>query len=179
MSIFSTGLVSAGLLQNKSTSLPSIDKSWNPPTLPSLTNDIPGFQVQFELTGVANSVATFKSFSGLTVSRAVDPLDVGGQNDYSLEFPGRVSYGHIILKSGISVSRYFWDWMVRGEFDGYALAHNFTLSQYDPTINNTIKTWNFINGYPVKYAIESIVKVDRSTNVIETLEISFDTFALA
>jgi phage tail-like protein len=121
----------------------------------------------------------------MSFSREVEPLTVGGENDFGREFPGHVSYGHITFEVGLSSSDFFWKWMKAGDLGGYALAKNFTLVQRRPNpdgaktpedIFQVVKSWDFYNAFPVSWKISDL-GIDNSNNiVIETLELSFDYF---
>ena len=141
------------------------------------------FKVDF---GTA-TVALFQNVTGMSFSREVEPLTVGGENDFGREFPGHVSYGHITFEVGLSSSEFFWKWMKAGDLGGYALAKNFTLVQRRPQpdpekasdpekIFQDVKRWDFFNAFPVSWKISDL-GIDNSQNiVIETLELSFDYF---
>lgn len=146
---------------------------------------IPIYQFVVEIDDV--TVALFQNVSGMSFNREVEPLTVGGENDFGREFPGHVSYGHITLEVGLSSSDFFWKWMKAGDIGGYALTKNFTLVQRRPQpdpekaadpdkIFQVIKSWDFYNAFPVSWKISDL-GIDNSQNiVIETLELSFDYF---
>jgi len=144
---------------------------------------IPIYQFVVEIDDV--TVALFQNVSGMSFSREVEPLTVGGENDFGREFPGHVSYGHITFEVGLSSSDFFWKWMKAGDLGGYAVAKNFTLVQRRPNpdgasapedIFQVIKSWDFYNAFPVSWKISNL-GIDNSQNiVIETLELSFDYF---
>jgi hypothetical protein len=73
---------------------------------------VPSYQFSIEISG--KTVALFQTISGMSVSRKVDPLDVGGENDFGREFPGHVSFAHITLSVGLTSSDFFWKWMMNG-----------------------------------------------------------------
>jgi phage tail-like protein len=131
------------------------------------------------------TVALFQNVKGMSVNRSVDPLTVGGENNFGREFPGHVSFGHITFEVGLSSSDFFWKWMSAGDLDGYALAREFSLVQVRPNpdaegsdIFQVVKTWDFFGAFPVSWKISDLA-ISNSTNiVIETLELSFDYFTL-
>ena len=139
---------------------------------------VPVFQFSIDINGVI--VALFQSISGMSVSRNVESVTVGGQNDTENEFPGQVSYGHVTFNSGLSSSDFFYKWMMHGAEDGSVLKMNFTLQQRRSVTTGyeTVKTWNFENAYPVKWSISELTVDDSDNIVIESLELSFDRFVL-
>jgi phage tail-like protein len=165
-------------------------KELKPPEFSMAEIPIPIYQFAVSIEGT--TVLLFQNVSGMSVSREVEPLSVGGENNYGREFPGHVSYGHVTFEVGLSSSDFFWKWMTGGEYHGYAIPKNITLEQrrpqpdpskLDPTdpesIFEVVKRWNFNNAFPVSWKISDL-GIDNSQNiVIETLELSFDFFELA
>lgn len=179
-----------GLLQKTSTPAAVGSASFAPLHL-SDGEEIPVSIYQFAIymDNPDSPVALFQNVTGMSVTRSVDELTVGGENNFGREFPGHVSYGHITLEVGLSSSDFFWKWMTAGDLDGYAVAKNFTMEQRrhqpDPDgapaeekIWEVVKRWNFENAFPVSWKISDL-NLDNSSNiVIETLELSFDLFTL-
>lgn len=172
-------------LIQKTSSVTPVPNQDPPPFTPlDMTGDEIAIPIyQFVVLIDKATVALFQNVSGMSFSREVEPLTVGGENDFGREFPGHVSYGHITLEVGLSSSDFFWQWMKAGEFDGYVVAKTFTLEQRRPQskedekdVFEVIKTWNFYNAFPVSWKISDL-SIDNSQNiVIETLELSFDYF---
>jgi phage tail-like protein len=170
-----------GLLQKTSTV-----KALASETLTPLSNleeyPVPVYQFSVEIAD--KTVALFQSVSGLSVTRAVDPLSVGGENNFGREFPGHITYGHITLQVGLTSSDFFWKWMMGGQFDGSALAKDFTLVQRRPNpdgddpIFAEVKRWNFKNAFPVNWKISDLSLDNSQKIVMESLELSFDYFEL-
>lgn len=143
---------------------------------------IPVFQFSVVIADIV--VALFQKVSGMSVTRDVEPLDIGGQNDFGTEFPGKVSFGHITFETGLSSSDFFWKWMMEQKEIGFARVMNFDLYQRRSNMSGPkplyedIKHWSFANAFPVSWKISSL-DVDNSKNiVIESLELSFDYFEL-
>lgn len=150
------------------------------PTIAPLTDTdefpVPIFQFSIDINGAI--VALFQSISGMAVSRNVESVTVGGQNDTENEFPGQVSYGHVTFETGLSSSDFFYKWMMHGAEDGSVLKLNFTLIQRRSVATGyeTVKTWDFENAFPVKWSISDLTVNDSEKIVIEKLEVSFDRF---
>lgn len=170
---------SVGLLQTTSSVPPDSSVAGTPLT------DLEEYPVptyQFAVKFGSDIVALFQSVRGISVTREVEPLKVGGENNFGREFPGHVSYGHVTFEVGLTSSKYFWDWMMAGQFDGYASARAFTLIQRRPNpaggspIFEEIYKWNFENAFPVSWKLSDLVLDDSQKIVIESLELSFDYF---
>ena len=145
---------------------------------------VPGQQFSIFMDKLTDPVAIFQSLSGLSVKRKVETFDVGGMNDHGLELPGPLSYGHVTFNIGWTSSTYFWDWMLAGRIDGYAVVKEFTLEQRRPNpasdspIFKTIKTWNFHNAFPVNWSLSALAVDDPGKIAIETIEIAFSNFEI-
>src|ERR1041385_8761388 len=111
-----------GLLQKTSTVKKASSKETKP--LSDLKEfPIPGYQFSMEFG--TEIVALFQSVRGISVSRKVEPVEIGGENGLTREFPGRVSYGHITLEVGLTSSDFFWEWMMDGHLDGFSSKRDF------------------------------------------------------
>jgi phage tail-like protein len=125
-------------------------------------------------------VALFQKVTGLEVERKTADLTEGGHNEYIHEFPGNMSYNHITFQAGLSSSDFFYQWMMAGkESGGYAEGKDFTLEQrfLDPAVDPL--RWDFDGAFPVKWKTSGLSIDDSKSIVIETLELSFNTFLLA
>jgi phage tail-like protein len=136
---------------------------------------------QFSVLMDDQLVALFQTVSGIAVKREVDPLTVGGQNSYTLELPGQVSYDHITLEVGLGSSSFFYDWMMDGQYDGFAHSRDFSLIQRRPDPEGKdyfkiVRRWEFRNAYPVGWKISDLTIDNSESIVIESLELSFDFF---
>ena len=172
-----------GLLQSTSSVTASSD------TTPLPLNDIGEFPIpiyQFSIEMAGKIVALFQGVSGMQVKRKIDELEVGGQNDYGLEFPGQISFSHITFSVGLTSSDLFWKWMMAGTIQGFGVGKDFTLIQRrpnpdlasDPTIFPVVKRWEFKNAFPVSWQLSDLSLDDSSKIAVETLELSFDYFEL-
>lgn len=168
-----------GLIQK-----PSTVKKASPKKVKPLTDlkeyPIPAYQISIEFG--TDVVALFQSIRGISISRAVEPLSVGGENNFAREFPGRVSYGHITLEVGLTSSDFFWEWMMAGQLDGFAARKDFTMIQRRPNpkggspIFKEVLHWNFKNAFPVSWKISDMGVDDSQKIVMESLELAFEYF---
>jgi len=76
----------------------------------------PAWKFYVEVMGVL--VAEFQECSGLSMERDVKEVKEGGTNDFEWLLPGRIKYGPITLKKGITYNRELWRWFRWGMLDG-------------------------------------------------------------
>lgn len=146
---------------------------------------IPNYQFGLQINDI--TVALFQNISGISISREVEPLSVGGENYFGREFPGHISYGHLTLEAGLSHSKFFWEWMKNGEYIGRAYSYPITLVQRRPTppdssssdVFEVIKRWDFFGAFPVSWKISDLGIENSDNIVLESLEVSFDYFELS
>jgi phage tail-like protein len=137
------------------------------------------YQFAIKIDGGSDPVALFQKISGMTVTRGIDELTEGGFNEYTMEFPREFGYNHIIFESGLSSSDFFYKWMMYGKEQGFALGKNFVLEQrFANKPSSEVKSWAFDGAFPVRWSISDLDVTNSNSIVIETLELSFNTFEL-
>jgi phage tail-like protein len=137
------------------------------------------YQFAIKMDGGDVPVALFQKIEGMTVTRNIDELTAGGFNEFTYEFPREFGYNHIVFKSGLSSSDFFYKWMMYGKEQGFALGKKFVLEQR--FANKPIdepKTWAFDGAFPVRWSISDLDVNNSDSIVIETLELSFNFFEL-
>lgn len=113
----------------------------------------------------------FSECSGLEMNLAIEDYKEGGNNGAVLKFPGRVSWGNISLKRGVTQTTALWDWhygFVVGKGkrrDGVIVLMN------ELHVPNNI--WFFRRGLPLKYSGPSMNAAQNSV-AIEALEIAHE-----
>jgi phage tail-like protein len=151
------------------------------PALKPLTDfeEMPIPAYQFSIEFGTDTMALFQNISELEVKRETETVIEGGLNAYAYEFPGHISYSHITLETGFTSSDFFWKWMMDGQLGGWIQSKNFTLVQRRPSPNKyeTVRKWNFVNAYPVKWKISDL-SADSQKIAIEKLELTFDYFEM-
>ena len=75
----------------------------------------PAWKFYVEVMGVL--VAEFQECSGLTMERDVKEVKEGGTNDFEWLLPGRIKYGPITLKKGVTYNRELWRWFRAGRVE--------------------------------------------------------------
>lgn len=130
----------------------------------------PKQSASFELTIPGLLAAKFHSVDGLgSESEIVEYRD--GSSGATLKIPGRVSYGDITLKRGITSDGSLAAWRALAESEtGTIERKNGTIVVFDKT-GKPVARYSFHQGWPAKV----VVGVDPETDVaIETLVIAVE-----
>ncbi|HEX3871930.1 MAG TPA: phage tail protein [Pirellulales bacterium] len=148
-----------------------------PATNKKLSHPLPAFAFQVQIGGHQNSVAYFKSVSGLKYETETVPVVAGGSNSTTFNLVGATKWSNIVLKRGFTKgsSLLFMrdNWMYKfpkTRFDGAIVQLN---TQLQPVV-----TWRFTRGWPVKWEISDF-DATKSEVSIETLEIAHDGLTIA
>ena len=137
------------------------------------------YQFAIKIGDGPDPVALFQKISGMKVERAFDKLTEGGLNEYTLEFPREFGYNHVTFEAGLTSSDFFYKWMMYGKEQGFALGKDFVLEQKFPNQPaDILKSWKFEGAFPVRWQISSLSITNSKSIVVETLELSFNTFEL-
>ncbi|MCB9076081.1 MAG: phage tail protein [Anaerolineaceae bacterium] len=131
------------------------------------------FKFQVEIEGIIEGF--FTECSGLSVEREVETYKEGGLNNYEHKLPGRLKYGNVTLKRGMTTSQaLLWDWFHKNADDGKEFfqvkRNNVTIKQLD-LMGNKVKEWTLSEAYPVKWKGADL-KSDGNQVAIETLELA-------
>jgi phage tail-like protein len=113
----------------------------------------------------------FSECSGLEMSLKVEDYNEGGNNGTVLKFPGRVSWGNLTFKKGLSSSSALWDWSY-----GFAIGKGKRRDGLIVLLNelhapNNI--WFFRRGLPLKYS-GLTMNAMHSNVAIESIEIAHE-----
>lgn len=116
----------------------------------------------------------FTECGGLSVEREVESHKEGGVNGFEHKLPGRLKYGNVTLKRGMTLSHRLWDWFHTNTDD----TNNFfkvkrcdvTITQLDLT-GEPVTQWHLQKAYPVKWKGPDF-KSDGNQVAIETLELA-------
>jgi phage tail-like protein len=124
------------------------------------------------LSAVTDSLlGGFSECGGLEMNLAIEDYKEGGNNGAVLKFPGRVSWGNISLKRGVTQTTSLWDWhygFVVGKGkrrDGVIVLMN------ELHVPNNI--WFFRRGLPLKYSGPAMNAAQNQV-AIEALEIAHE-----
>jgi phage tail-like protein len=121
------------------------------------------------LSAVTDSLlGGFTECTGLEMNLAVEDWKEGGNNATVLKFPGRISWGNITLKRGVTQTTALWDWQYgfvvgKGKRrDGVIVLMN------ELHVPNNI--WFFRRGLPLKYTGPAMNAAQNGV-AIDSLEI--------
>jgi phage tail-like protein len=185
--------VTGSLPTAQTTTTQSSTSTANKPPSGTRLDPAPSFLFYVEISGLV--VGLFSEVSGLSLVRQYETITEGGVNNMLRELPGRVSFGHITLKRGLSVSRTLWDWMVTGSYDFKVKRVHLSIIQGAPGFNSAaasdtnllsssvagfgkIKQWDVESAYPVKWELSTLATADITSVAIETLELAHNGISL-
>ena len=116
-------------------------------------------------------VAYFQECSGLNVEVEVEEYQEGGNNDFVHKLPGRMKYGNITLKRGVSDNPLFMTW--RPKIEGGKLAvesKNVSIILFNHA-GETVKAWEISEAYPVKWTGPDF-RASSMDVAVETIELA-------
>lgn len=134
----------------------------------------------FEVDGV--EIGIFKELSGLSVSVEVVTHNEGGENGFVHKFPNRMTWPHIVLKSGMTRSDALFEWMSDTSGEQFAKNSNkltrpsgaITALAHDLT---RLRTWNLREVFAVSWKGPEF-GTESATPLEETLEIAHHGFTV-
>ena len=126
-----------------------------------------GFQFALDVNGMTGY---FTEVSGIGSENAVVTHKVvtAEGKEVTLQIPGRVEWGEITLKRGLTTNAEFWDWrqqVVTGDVAG--ARQDCTITMFDREYQVAV-TWNLINAWPSKISGPNIAS-DSNDFTIEEL----------
>jgi phage tail-like protein len=74
----------------------------------------------------------------------------GGNNSVVRAIPGRVSYGAVTLRFGLTFSQELWDWLMTA-VEGRVARRNVSIVMLDPAGATEVLRWNLINAWPQEW----------------------------
>lgn len=126
----------------------------------------PSFRFHVEVQGV--QVARFSECSGLEFEQETFDYKEGGLNSRLHRLPGRFKFTNVTLKKGIATDgSSLWEW-VQKTVSEPVQAKTVTVTLYDLTGQNPLRTWTFVDAYPVKWSA-SALNAEQNAIAIETL----------
>lgn len=128
------------------------------------------FRVQFS-GEPAIPPARFTECSGLEFESETFDYKEGGEHAKVHRFPGRFKQTNLTLKRGIALDgKQLWKWvtnMVQGKIKTY----NVTVSLWDPSGQQALRTWTFMKAYPIKWSATALT-AEQNAIAIETLTLA-------
>lgn len=125
-------------------------------------------------------IGVFSEVRGLELSIEVQKYQEGGENNFTHEFPGPISWPHITLKRGVTDSDALFTWVNQSAGSTFEKNSN-KLSRTTGaiTIINSAgkreRSWNLTGVFPVKWSGPGL-NVTSSELASEELEISHEGF---
>jgi phage tail-like protein len=113
----------------------------------------------------------FAECSGLEMTMKVEEYNEGGNNGAVRKFPGRMSWGNLVLKKGVGSSSALWDWAYGFAIGKGKRRDGFVVLLTELHVPNNI--WYFRNGLPLKWSGPSLNATQNSV-AIESMEISHE-----
>ena len=117
----------------------------------------------------------FSECTGLDISLDIEEYKEGGNNGLILRFPTRVKWSNLRLKRGIAQSDELWLWHFG--FVGGQVARRDGVVTLQDEQQNSVKSWSFTRGLPVKWTGPSL-NASQNQIAIEELEIAHEGLRL-
>ena len=140
----------------------------------------PSFRFHVSIQGV--NVARFSECTGLEFEQETFDYKEGGQNSTVHRFPGRFKFTNLTLKKGIALDgKLLWDWRqttVKCVSEGKIVTHNVTITLYDVSGKTPLRTWEFVNAYPVKWS-STALSAEQNALAVETLVLAHQGMSFA
>jgi phage tail-like protein len=121
------------------------------------------------------TIGAFTEVSGLSVQIETEELAEGGQNQYTHKLPGRMKWPNLVLKRGITDSDNLFEWFAKCSGDGLVAAGN-KLERHTGSVElknsmgKTVRKWNFVDAYPVKWTGPKLAAASKDV-AVEELEV--------
>jgi phage tail-like protein len=144
--------------------------------MPGTTRNDPyrNFNFTVEIDGIGLSGFSEVIFPSSTIG-VVEYREGSDNISSSRKLPGRVHYGNVVLRRGVSQSSELWDWwnsVRRGTPD----RRNGVILLLDTDLT-AVRRWSFSGAWPCRYDVSPLAGRGEET-VIETLELAVESFSL-
>jgi len=129
-----------------------------------------GFQFSLDVNGILTGYFTEVSGIGSENAVATHKVVTPDAKEVTIQMPGRVEWGEITLKRGLTDSFELWDWrekVINGLMKDARQA--VTITMYDRDYSSVV-TWELTNAWPSKLSGPSIA-ADSNDFAIEELTI--------
>jgi phage tail-like protein len=133
------------------------------------------FNFIVEIDGISSSSFSEVEFPSSTIG-IVEYREGGDKVSSSRKLPGRVHYGNVTLKRGVTQSSDLWDWWNTLR-NGTPDRRNGVIVLLDSQLQE-VRRWGFTGAWPCRYDVSGLAGRGEET-VIETLELAVESFALA
>ncbi len=118
-------------------------------------------------------VGGFSEVSGIGSELVYEEYAEGGINDYKHKFPSTKKTSHIVLKRGITISPFLWDWYSDTKIGNVELLSGTIMVQNRMGI--PIAFYSFFDAFPVKWQGPEL-NSNQAAVAIESLELAHNGF---
>ena len=126
-----------------------------------------GFNFGIEVSGIISGYFTEASGLGSEHEVIEHKIVIPEGREIIRKIPGRLKWGDITLKRGITANMDFWDWRKQVEDGQVASARrNGSIVMYDETFTEVAR-WNFENGWPSKVTGPSVNTTSNEVGIEE------------
>jgi phage tail-like protein len=129
------------------------------------------YNFKLEIQGITEG--HFTECSGLDIRVAAIDYREGGNSQIVHRLPGRVEYGDIVLRYGLTESRDLWDWFMTA-VKGSVERRNVSIIMLDPDGSTEALRWNLVNAWPSHWR-GAILDAMTQEAAIESITLVFDT----
>ena len=133
----------------------------------------PSFRFHVEIQGI--NVARFSECGGIEFEQETFDYKEGGVNSRVHRFPGRFKFANLTLKKGIATDgQTLWEWIegvVKTANSGRIATRTVTVTLYDLSGKQPLRSWVFQNAYPVKWGATAL-SAEQNAIAIETLTLA-------
>lgn len=112
----------------------------------------------------------FTEVSGLESEIKLEEYQEGGQNQFSHQFPGVITYPRLVLSRGLTDIDALWNWY-QNATQGKIRFKNGTIMLYDRRQQTAVMRWNFKRAYPVKWVGPQLNASNGTEIAVERLEL--------
>jgi len=132
------------------------------------------FNFVVEIDGIV--AAGFSEVSMPAASADVIEYREGGNPSVVRKLPGRIHFGNLMLRRGITASDELYNWW-KTVLDGQTIRRNMAVILMDEA-RNPVKRWVFREAWPARYQPSGLDARGREV-ALETVEIVFEGMELA
>jgi phage tail-like protein len=132
--------------------------------------DQSGLTTWFELEIQGKPIGYFTEITGLTAEVETLTYSEGGMNEFQHKLPTRVKYPNLVLKRGMTTKADLQKWFQKSHTQ--AERTGIRLSMLDEA-GNRIRTWSFVNAFPVKWTGPNF-NAAQSSLAVEQIEITHE-----
>jgi len=137
-----------------------------------------GFYFSLSFPDDNSLMCSFQEASGLSVEMDVEEIAEGGENAFKHKVPTENRYPNLVLKRGLTAADSpLLNWCtntIGSDFSNPISPKTIQVSLMNAE-GTSLKTWNFVNAWPVKWSISDF-KSQESEVVVEALEFAYSYF---